>query len=115
MELDRDLNYFFTSFLPMNTFTKKTTSWQDELQVLLHHSPALSSAVSAIAALHRFQHEKMLLNVTQARQEQFQALQSYSQAVRQVRVAITSNALANPALLWSTFLLALFEVCRDES
>ena len=111
MDLGRDLNYFFNSFLPMNVFSKSNTPWKIELQLLLHHSPALSSAVSAITALHRCQHEKALLNMTQARKEQLQALQSYSEAVKHVRMAITSNALASPAVLWSTFLLALFEVC----
>ena len=115
IELDRDLNYFFNSFLPMNAFNKKNASWQNELQILLHNSPALSSAVSAIAALHRCQHEKTLLDTTQVRKDQVQALRSYSEAVKNVRVAITSNALANPAVLWSTFLLALFEVCRNEA
>lgn len=115
MDLDRDFKYFFNAFLPVNTFSKNNASWQDQLQLLLHHSPALSSAVSALAALHRCQHEKMLLDAKQARKEQFQALQSYNQAVKHVRVAITSNDLANPAVLWSTFLLALFEVRRDGS
>ncbi|USP81299.1 uncharacterized protein yc1106_08573 [Curvularia clavata] len=115
MELDRDLDYFFGSFLPMNAFTKSNASWQNELQLLLHQSPTLSNAVSAIAALHRFQQEKMMLNTKKARKDKLQALQSYSEAVKRVRVAIASNALANPAVLWSTFLLALFELMRDST
>lgn len=114
MDLDRDLAYFFNSFLPMNILTKNNSSWQSELQLWLHQSPALSSAVSAIAALHRCQHEKLLLNTAGARENQVHALNSYSQAVKNVRIAITSNSFAGPALLWSTFFLALFEVCRGK-
>lgn len=114
MDLDRDLAYFFHSFLPMNVLTKNNASWQSELQLFLHQSPALSSAVSAIASLHRFQQERLLLNTTGVRKDQVQALNSYSQAVKHVRTAITSNSFAGPALLWSTFFLALFEVRRGE-
>ncbi|XP_014552838.1 hypothetical protein COCVIDRAFT_29841 [Bipolaris victoriae FI3] len=115
MDLDRNLAYFFHSFLPMNVLTKNNASWQSELQLFLHQSPALSSAVSAIAALHRFQQERLLLNTTGVGKGQVQALNSYSQAVKHVRTAITSNSFAGPALLWSTFFLALFELMRDSS
>lgn len=112
--LNRDLVYFFNSFLPMNVLTKNNLSWQSELQLWLHQSPALSSAVSAIAALHRCQQEKLLLNTTGMRKDQVQALNLYTQAVKYVRTAITSNSFASPALLWSTFFLALFEVCQGK-
>ncbi|KAH7551244.1 hypothetical protein BM1_10118 [Bipolaris maydis] len=115
MDLDRNLAYFFNSFLPMNILTKNNLSWQSELQLCLHQSPALSSAASAIAALHRCQQEKLLFNTTEARKNQVQALNSYSQAVKYIRVAITSNSFTGPDLLWSTFFLALFELMRDSS
>lgn len=99
----------------MNSFSRNNASWQKELQLFLHRSPALSSAVSAIAALYRCRHERLLLDTTQVRQDRLQALQSYTQAVKLVRAAITSNTLADPVMLWSTFFLALFEVGRSWS
>ena len=100
------VTYFFTSFLYQNVFTSEFAT---ALSPLLHYSPELRDAVSAIAALHMTQHGQS----TSDHDDKLAALQAYSQSVRRIQERIASQSfIRDPSSLWTTLLLGVFEVSR---
>jgi len=103
------VTYFFTSFLHRNAFTGITSQFGIALSSLLHHSPELHDAVSAISALHITQHGQSTFN----HDDKLAALQAYSQSVQRVRGRIASQSfIRDPSSLWTTLLLGVFEVSK---
>lgn len=107
-QIDCYLPYFFTQFLPLNTFTSEKVAITDDLLAMTHTSAALRDAVTAVAALHVRQ--QGLLDV--AGTESVIALKAYMRSVSSVQNKITTGAfMKDQSALWTTFLLGLFEVC----
>ena len=110
---EREVKYFFSSFLPMNTFSHGNLLVQRELQSIMHSSNALRDALCAIASLHRFQQIRCSGSGVEDRNWHRSAMQLYVGSVRCVQAQITQNKFADdPSTLWTTFLLGLFEVCE---
>ncbi|KAF2178022.1 hypothetical protein K469DRAFT_732098 [Zopfia rhizophila CBS 207.26] len=113
---DRDLPYFFTSFLPMNVLTSDSVPIGMDLLAMGKTSPALRDAIHAVAALHRKQQGQFTIAGGNGNYETSEALQAYNRSVRCVQNHIASNTfLGDPSALWTTFLLGLFELMRDST
>jgi hypothetical protein len=103
------VTYFFTSFLYQNAFTGITPQFGTALSSLLHYSPELHDAISAIAALHITRHDELAF----AHDDKLAALQAYSQSVQRVQGRIASRSFVrDPSSLWTTLLLGIFEVSK---
>ncbi|KAF2035386.1 hypothetical protein EK21DRAFT_96646 [Setomelanomma holmii] len=114
--LNRNLPYFFVSFLPMNIFTGEKVPMGLELLDLAKTSPALRDAIHAVAALHRRQHCQLTFTKEDVYNDLAESLEAYDQAVRCILDRIDSNdLLEDPSALWTTFLLGLFELMRDST
>ena len=108
---ERDVTYFFGSFLPMNTFSNGNLLVQNELQSMMHSSTALRDALCAVASLHRFQRAQYIGSGLEDLNGRRNAMQLYVGSVRCVQARITQDKFADdPSTLWTTFLLGLFEV-----
>lgn len=111
IDADCNLAYFFSSFLPMNLLSNDAKLRQSELQLMLHESQMLGSAVAAVATLHRSRWSRNSLSSEATKKDECQALRSYNEAAQCIRSVIASKIPIEASTLWSTFFLALFEVC----
>jgi hypothetical protein len=110
-DYDRTFPYFFTSFLSMNALISDKST-DGGLLALAKSSPALRDAIHAVAALHRKQQDQFAVTEANGRCETFKALEAYNRSVHCMQIHITQNSfLRDPSVLWTTFLLGLFEVC----
>ncbi|KAJ4294333.1 hypothetical protein N0V90_008023 [Kalmusia sp. IMI 367209] len=110
---DRNVPYFFTSFLAMNNLMNDRIPVASDLLGMMKDAPALRAAICAVAAHHRIQQNPTLVSGEDEKDEMFYTLQSYGQSVRYIKDLISSNTfLEDPSALWTTFLLGLFEVGR---
>jgi hypothetical protein len=109
---EQDITYFFSSFLPMNTFSNGNLQVQSELKSMVHSSTALRDALCAVACLHRFQRARCIKSGIGDLNGRQSAMQHYVGSVRYVQARIAQNKfIGDPSTLWTTFLLGVFEVC----
>lgn len=102
---DRNLPYFFTSFLSMNVLVSGKVPMNLDLLDMAKDSPALRDAIHAICAWHRGQ--RQIVDSVDV----CEGLHAYVNSVCHIRRNITSrDFLEDPSALWTTFLLGLFEV-----
>ncbi|KAF1956473.1 hypothetical protein CC80DRAFT_413051 [Byssothecium circinans] len=113
---DRNVPYFFTSFLAMNNLTNDRIPVTSDLLGMMKDAPALRAAICAVAAHHRIQQDPTIVLREDGKNEMLYTLQSYGQSVRHIKNLISSNTfLGDPSALWTTFLLGLFELMRDST
>ncbi|KAF2832495.1 hypothetical protein CC86DRAFT_281065 [Ophiobolus disseminans] len=114
--LDLDLQYFFTTLLPMNAFIGDGSPGVRDLKAAVNTSPALRDAIQAISLQHRPQQLRTTIPGMAGNCEAYklEALRAYARSVRDMQKRIASNAfLGNSSALWTTFFLGLFELMRD--
>jgi len=110
--IDCYLPYFFTQFLPMNTFASEKFTIAEDLLTMVHSSAALRDAITAVAALHAKQQGPL----DEVRIESTEALKAYMRSVSIVQNSIAAGSfMTDQSALWTTFLLGLFEVCMLET
>ncbi|KAF2006442.1 hypothetical protein P154DRAFT_259094 [Amniculicola lignicola CBS 123094] len=113
---DRNLAFFFMSFLPINMLANGRLHVDTALQLLAKSSPALVDAIQALSILHRRQHDQLATSTTRANAicKTTEALEAYGRSVRSVQKQLASSQFqGDTATLWTTFLLGLFELMRD--
>lgn len=110
-DFERDLNYFTACFLPMNLFSGQSLLAEKDLRAMIHASPASEHAIAALSSLHRCLTSPGGRHDKSTRQDLHRSMESYSQSVKHVQHVISNqNVQPEPHMLWSTFLLGLFEV-----
>ncbi|PVI04066.1 hypothetical protein DM02DRAFT_694603 [Periconia macrospinosa] len=115
-DFEKDLAYFTACFLPMNLFSGQLLLECNDLQAMLRASPASQYAISAISSLHRC----LTFMSTEPKNIQHQgmcrAMESYSQSVNRIQSLIYKKTFqSEPYTVWSTFLLGIFELMRDNT
>ncbi|KAF2852378.1 hypothetical protein T440DRAFT_421311 [Plenodomus tracheiphilus IPT5] len=109
------LPYFFTRFLPSNTFTSEKLAINNDLLVMVQESAGLRDAIDAVAALHA-RKQKYLACSDEAHSVNPEALQAYMRSVRSVQDKISAGSFMHErSALWTTFLLGLFELMHDST
>ncbi|KAH9877362.1 hypothetical protein IAQ61_002727 [Plenodomus lingam] len=107
------LPYFFTQFLPSNTFTAEKFVVNDDLLVMVQESAGLRDAVDAVAALHAKKRGYLTCS-EQMETVNAEALQTYMRSVHSVQEKISAGSFMHDrSALWTTFLLGLFELMHD--
>lgn len=95
--------HFFSSFLPRNDFTARPSDEQQILKSYIHKSAGLRNAIIAVGALDLSRHAGYSLT----------AASYYKQAVSSLRVQLTLSTNIDDATLWTSLLLAIFELMSD--
>ncbi|CAI6296015.1 unnamed protein product [Periconia digitata] len=115
-EFESDLSYFTTCFLPMNLFSGHVLFQKSDLRAILRASPASEHAISAISSLHSVLAAQDKHAQIQTRGKFTKAMESYGQSVTSVQCLISNQKFQSESYtLWSTFLLGLFELMRDNT
>lgn len=100
-------SYFFSSFLARNDFTARPSNEQQVLKASIHKSAGVRNAVIAIGALELIRYSKKRFLPT--------AVTYYKQAVSSLRVQLTMPTDIDDATLWTSVLLALFELMSNNT
>lgn len=96
---------FFTSFLSRNDFTARPSDGQQILKSYIHKSAGLRNAIIAVGALDLSRHANYSPT----------AAAYYKQAVSSLRVQLSQNIDIDEATLWTSLLLAIFELMVDDT
>ncbi|KAH7050224.1 hypothetical protein B0J12DRAFT_753676 [Macrophomina phaseolina] len=101
--------YFFEQFLKTNNFADGLwTHVTSHLHQLLHTSPALRSAITAVAILDSSRRPSSRSNIPHLTAQE-KALQIYSNSLTALQSAICTYGAAEHTI-WATFFLGLFEL-----
>ena len=104
----RYATHLYSSSFCLNNLTGRPFDGFDDVCSLLDSSPSLYNAAIAVAAMD-VRHQR----IPSPKSPEASALQCYRTAISSVRTELVDrNVGANDSILWSTFFLGIFEVCR---
>jgi hypothetical protein len=104
----RYVAHLYSSSFCLNNFTGRPFDGFDDVCSLLDSSPSLYNAAIAVAAM-----DVRRQRIPSLRSPEASALQHYRTAISSVQTELVDrNVGANDSILWSTFFLGVFEVCR---
>lgn len=102
----RYIGHFFSSFLCSNNLSGNSSDSLSDVRLLLHDSPGLRNAITAVAAM-----DIRCRSLAPARSAKGVALCYYRAAISSVQTELVDcDVIANDSVLWSTFFLGIFEV-----
>ena len=112
---DRTIRFLdsFSAFIRLNQFTKRFQSLDADLLPLIQKSTALHQAAVAIGALHASRHSSVRTLGGQ-KSPSYVAIESYRSSILSLQTRLAEgDAARGEDVIWSTFLLGLFEVCQE--
>ena len=107
----RYIGHFFSSFICSNNFTGNSSDSLYDVRSLIHESPGLRNALTAVAAMDI---RRRGLAPAPAKLTKSDALCYYRVAISSMRKELVEyDVIANDSVLWSTFFLGMFEVSQS--
>lgn len=104
----RYATHLYSSSFCLNNFTGRPFDGFQDVCSLLDSSPSLYNAAIAVAAM-----DVKRQRIPSPKYPEASALQYYRTAISSVQTELVDrNVGANDSILWSTFFLGIFEVCR---
>lgn len=104
----RYITHLCSSSFCLNNFTGRPFDGFQDVFSLLDSSPALYNAVIAVAAM-----DVRCQRILSQKSPEASALQYYRTAISSVQTELVDRDVGvNDSVLWSTFFLGIFEVCR---